>query len=168
MPCSAGPGRQNRCAFLPPLLWALGGKVNATFPVQLRRALPTLRIFAFLGILSAAAAVIHAAVTEAEVRQPLALLILVLGLPGIWVVTVICLAAFSLRITDYKVEKLLANRWVIVSKPLDGLRSASIVQNTLQLKFMDDTTIQIAAMPLRDRALLARVLAARCPHVPLS
>ena len=138
------------------------------FPVQIRRALPTLGIFALLGILAAAAVAIHTAVTGAEVKQPWALLILLLGLPGIWVVILVCLAAFSLRITDDKLEKLLANRWVVASKPLSGLRSASIVQNTLQLTFMDHTTVRIAAMPLRDRALLVRVLAARCPHVQLA
>ena len=114
------------------------------------------------------AAVIHTAVTEAEAKQPVALLILLLVLPGIWIVTVSCLAVFSLRITDEKVEKLLANRWIVASKPLNDLRSASIVQNTLQLAFQDGTTVRIAAMPLRDQALLASVLAARCPHVRLS
>jgi hypothetical protein len=146
----------------------LGGTVSTTFPVQMRRALPTLGIFALLGVLGAAAAVIHTAVTEAEAKQPFALLILVVGLPGIWVVTVVCLATFSLRVTDDTLEKLLANRWVVSSKPLNGLRSASIVQNTLQLAFRDGTTLRIAAMPLRDQALLTKVLAARCPHVQIS
>ena len=142
--------------------------MSTTFPIQIRRAVPTLKIFALLGVLSVAVAVIHTAVTDAEAKQPLALLILLLGLPGIWVVIVTCLAAFSLRITDDKVEKLFANRWVVASKPLKSLRSASIVQNTLQLAFLDGTTVRIAAMPLRDQALLARVLASRCPHVQLS
>ena len=142
--------------------------MSARFPVQIRRAVPTLRIFALLGVLVVVAAVIHTAVTEAEAKQPVALLILLLVLPGIWIVTVSCLAVFSLRITDEKVEKLLANRWIVASKPLNDLRSASIVQNTLQLAFQDGTTVRIAAMPLRDQALLASVLAARCPHVRLS
>jgi len=141
--------------------------MSTSFPVQIRRAVPALTIFALLGVLAAAAAVIHTAVTEAETKQPWALLILVLGVPAIWVVTVICLAAFSLRITDEKVEKLLANRWVVASKPLSGLRSASIVQNTLQLSFLDGTIVRIAAMPLRDQALLTPVMTERCPHVQL-
>jgi hypothetical protein len=147
---------------------ALGGDLSTTFPVQFGRALPTLRIFALLGVLAAAAALVYVAVTEAEAKQPWALLGLVLSLPGIWVVTLSCLAAFSVRISDEKIEKLLANRWIVASKPLSDLRSALIVQNTLQLAFTDGSTLRLAAMPLRDRALLARVLAARCPHVQLS
>ena len=139
-----------------------------TFPVQIGRALPTLRIFVLLGVLAAAAALIYVALSEAEAKQPWALLGLVLGLPGIWVVTLFCLAAFSLRITDEKIEKLLVNRWVVASKSLSDLRSASIAQNTLQLAFTDGSTVRLAAMPLRDQALLAKVLAARCPHVQLS
>ena len=142
--------------------------MSTTFPVQFRRTLPTLGIFAAIGVLAAAAALINAAVTEAEVKQPWALLGLVLVLPGIWVVTLCCLAAFSVRITDEKIEKLFANRWVVASKSHGDLRSASIVQNALQLAFMDGSTVRLAAMPLRDRALLAEVLTERCPHVQLS
>ena len=142
--------------------------MSATFSVHFRKAIPTLRIFSLLGILGAAAAVINATVTDNEPKQPWALVVLILGLPGIWIVTVICLAAFSLRITDEKVEKLFANRWVVASKPLDRLSSASIAQNTLLLGFLDGTEMRLAAMPLRDEALLARVLADRCPQVKLS
>lgn len=133
--------------------------MSTTFPVQFRRALPTLGIFALIGVLAAAAALINVAVTDAEAKQPWALLGLVLGLPGIWAVILIGLATFSLRITDEKIEKLLANRWIVASKPLGDLRSASIMQNTLQLVFMDGSTIRLAAIPLRDQVLLERVLA---------
>ena len=142
--------------------------MSTTFPVQFRRALPTLGIFALIGVLAAAAALINIAVTEAEAKQPWALLGLVLGIPGIWAVILVSLAMFSLRITDEKIEKLLAGRWIVASKHLGDLRSASIVQNTLQLAFMDGSTMRIAAMPLRDQALLSRILAARCPDAKLS
>lgn len=118
-------------------------------------------------MLAAAAALIHVAVTEAEAKQPWALLGLVLAPPAIWVVTLICLATFSLRVTDEKIEKLLANRRTVASKPLSDLRSASIVRNTLRLVFTDGSTIHLAAMLLRDQALLKRLLAARCPNVRL-
>ena len=142
--------------------------MSTTFPIQFGRALPTLRVFAIIGVLAAVAALINVAVTEAEAKQPWALLGIVLVPPGIWGVTLVCLAAFSLRITDEKIEKLLVKRWLVASKPLSDLRSASIVQNTLQLAFMDGSTIRLAAMPFRDQALLARVLAARCPDVRFS
>ena len=142
--------------------------MGASFPVQYRRALPTLGVFALIGVLVAAAALINVSVTDAEAKQPWALTGLVLGLPGIWVVIVVSHAAFSLRITDENIEKLFVNRWVVASGQPGDLRSASIAQNTLQLTFMDGSAIRLAAMPLRDRALLARVLAARCPDVQLS
>ncbi len=142
--------------------------MTMSFPVRFRKAIPTLGVFAVIGILTAAAALIYAAVTEADGSNPWALLGIVLSLPGIWMVIVLCLATFSLRITDDRVQKLLANRWIVVSKPLNGLRSASIVQNTLQLAFRDGTRIRIAAMPLRDRDRLVGVLAARCPHIQLT
>lgn len=142
--------------------------MSTTFPIQIGRALPTLGIFALLGVLAAAAALIHVAVTDAEAKQPWALLGLVLGLPGVWVVILFCLAVFSLRITDERIEKLFANRWIVASRPLSDLRSASIVQNTLQLGFRDGSTLRLAAMPLRDKTLLAEVLAARCPHAKFS
>ena len=146
----------------------MGGVLSTTFPVQLGRALPTLRIFAILGVLVAAAALIYVAVTEAEAKQPWALLGLVLGPLAIWIVILSCLAAFSLRITDENVEKLLASRWIITSKPIHELRSASIVQNTLQLVFSDGSKVRLAAMPLRDQDLLEKVMAICCPHVQLS
>ena len=141
--------------------------MSITFPVQIRRALPTLGVFALIGVIVAAAALINVAVTEAEAKQPWALLGLVLGLPGIWAVFLISFATFSLRITDEKIEKLVANRWVVVSKPLGDLRSVSIVQNTLQLAFMDGSTIRLAAMPLRDQALLERILSERSPDAQI-
>ena len=141
--------------------------MSTTFPVQLRRAFSTLSVFVIIGVLVAAAALINVAVTDAEAKQPWALLGLVLGLPGIWVVILISLATFSLRIKDEKIEKLIASRWIVASKPLGDLQSASIVQNTLQLAFMDGSTIRLAAMPLRDQALLTRVLAERCPDAQL-
>ena len=142
--------------------------MSTAFPVQFRRALPTLGVFAAIGVLAAVATLINVAVTEAEAKQPWALLGLVLVLPGIWVVIIVCLATFSLRITDEKIEKLLANRWIVASKPLSDLRSASIVQNTLQLTFVDGSAVRLAAMPLRDQTLLTRILAECCPHVQLS
>jgi len=146
----------------------LGGDLSITFPVQFGRALPTLRIFAVLGLLAAAAALTHVAVTEAEAKQPWALLGIVLAPPAIWIVILCFLAAFSLRITDEEIQKLFANRWIIVSKPIDDLRSASIAQNTLQLVFADGSIVRLAAMPLRDQAQLERVMAACCPHMQLS
>ena len=142
--------------------------MNITFPVQFRRALPTLAIFAVLGLLAAAAALINVAVTDAQAKQPWALLGVVLGVPGVWVVTVLCLATYSLRITDEKIEKLLTNRWVVASKALGSLRSASVVRNTLRLEFTDGSRIRLAAMPLRDQAMLAEVLVARCPTINFS
>ena len=141
--------------------------MNTIFPVQFTRALPTLGIFAFIGLLAAAAALVNVAIAETEAKQPWALLGLVLGLPGLWFVFLISLATISLRITDGKIEKLIANRWIVASKPLGDLRSASIVQNTLQLAFVDGSTIHLAAMPLRDQALLESVLSERCPDAQI-
>jgi hypothetical protein len=136
--------------------------------VQAKRALPSLRIFAVLGVLAAGAALVHAAVTDAEVRQPWALLFLMLALPTIWIVFLCCFASYSLRIGDERIEKLLVGRWVMASKPIDGLRSAGIVQNTLQLVFSDGSKIRLGAMPLRDVALLEATLGEHRPDLRLA
>lgn len=142
--------------------------MSTTFPVQFWRAKQSLVIFAVIGLLAAAAALINVAVTDAEAKQPWALLVVVLAPPIIWFIVLLILATFSLRISDEKFEKLLASRWVVASKSTADLRSASIVQNTLQLVFSDGSKLRLAAMPLRDRAQLEKVMAASCPHVQLS
>jgi hypothetical protein len=114
-----------------------------------------------LGVFAGGAAVINVAVTDAEAKQPWALLGLVLALPTIWIVFLCCFATFSLRVTDERIEKLFANRWVVASKPIADLRSARVVQNTLQLSFADGSTLRLGVMPLRDRELLESTLGAR-------
>jgi len=142
--------------------------LTTKFPVQLQRAIPSLLIFALLGVLAAGAALIHVAVTDTEAHQPWALLGVALGPLAIWVAILCCLAAFSLHITDERIEKVLANRWVVVSKPIADLRSAGVVQNTLRLTFADRSTIRLAAMPLRDQELLESALRAGCPKLEVS
>ena len=139
-----------------------------TFPLQIHKTLTTFWIFVFLGVVSALAAVINAIVTDAEGTQPLALLVLLLGIPGIWVFIVACMAMFSLRVTDQKIEKLFANVWPVSSKPISELRRAFVEKERLYLEFRDRSTIRIGYISLRDKAGLADVLGKRCAHAKIS